>query len=221
VTHVPDRLKSLRRNGSYALLAALLVEIFILPPLVTVGTIPRVALAIASTATLGSAFVALGGHKALRGLAAGAALVALAAQWTHIAFGANGTEILSAATFGLATAIFGAMVLVDVFSKGKLPDRLLAVLLTYLLLGTVFAEVFHVLDIVRPGAIAPIARERPISTYIYFSFSTLTSVGYGDVVAVHPLGRSFAVLEALAGQIYTQLVISRYVGEQAATRPSA
>jgi len=217
-----DRERELHRKGSYALLAALVVEIFLLPPLMTVGVIPRTLVAIASTVTLVAAMVALGGHKAARGLAVGVALAALCGQWAHLALGARGTEVLSAATFGTALAIFGAMLLADVFSKGKLPDRLLAVLLAYIILGAVWAEVFHVVDLLHPGAIAPVEPAHPVSTYIYLSFSTLTSVGYGDVVAVHPVARSLAVLEALAGQIYVVLVLSRFVGEQSlGPRPPA
>jgi len=44
---------------------------------------------------------------------------------------------------------------------------------------------------------------------------TLTSVGFGDIVPVHPLVRSLAALEALTGQLYLLLVVSRFIGEWA------
>ena len=47
---------------------------------------------------------------------------------------------------------------------------------------------------------------------IYFSFVTLTTVGYGDVQPVHPAARSLAVAEALVGQLYIAILISSLVG---------
>ena len=51
--------------------------------------------------------------------------------------------MLGAATMGVATAVFAGMLLRDVFSKGKLPDRLLAVLLAYLLIGSTWEEAYR------------------------------------------------------------------------------
>jgi len=51
--------------------------------------------------------------------------------------------------------------------------------------------------------------ERP--DFIYFSFVTLTTVGYGDVTPVHPVARSLAVAEALTGQLYPAILIGRLV----------
>ena len=51
--------------------------------------------------------------------------------------------------------------------------------------------------------------ERP--DFVYFSFVTLTTVGYGDVTPVHPLARSLAVAEALTGQLYPAILLARLV----------
>jgi voltage-gated potassium channel Kch len=47
---------------------------------------------------------------------------------------------------------------------------------------------------------------------MYFSFITLTTVGYGDVYAIHPAARSLAVAEALVGQLYIVILIASVVG---------
>jgi hypothetical protein len=46
---------------------------------------------------------------------------------------------------------------------------------------------------------------------LYFSFSTLTTVGFGDITPVHPLVRNFANLEAVIGQLYPATLIARLV----------
>jgi voltage-gated potassium channel Kch len=46
-----------------------------------------------------------------------------------------------------------------------------------------------------------------MSRFVYFSFSNLTTVGYGDITAVHPIARSLVVSEALVGQLFPVLLI--------------
>jgi Ion channel len=46
---------------------------------------------------------------------------------------------------------------------------------------------------------------------IYFSFVTLTSTGYGDIVPIHPIARSLANLEAIIGQLYPATLLARLV----------
>ncbi len=99
-----------------------------------------------------------------------------------------------------------------------MPDRLFAVLLAYILIGGAWAHTYQAIDLIRPGALELPGALHPISEYIYFSFATLTSVGYGDVLPVNPLVRSLAVVEALTGQLHLMLVISRFAGAAAIGR---
>ena len=52
----------------------------------------------------------------------------------------------------------------------------------------------------------------------YFSFVTLTTLGYGDTVPVHPVARSLAIAEALVGQLYPAILIGRLVSLQISAR---
>jgi hypothetical protein len=51
---------------------------------------------------------------------------------------------------------------------------------------------------------------------VYFSFATLTTVGYGDIAPVAPIARSLSNLEALIGQLYPAIVLARLVSLQVA-----
>jgi len=68
-----------------------------------------------------------------------------------------------------------------------------------------------------PGAIhfdkdlADTGTEQP-NRLMYFSFITLTTVGYGDVHPIHPAARSLPVAEALVGQFYIAILIASLVG---------
>ena len=79
-----------------------------------------------------------------------------------------------------------------------------------------------VLTCLSPGAIAVSGQslgterassiEQHIGELAYFSFITLTTVGYGDIAPVSPVARSMAILEALAGQLYLAAFVARLVG---------
>jgi len=56
------------------------------------------------------------------------------------------------------------------------------------------------------------------SRFIYFSFVTLRTVGFGDIVAVHPLARTFVFAEALTGQLFPAIIIGGLVSSALRTR---
>jgi hypothetical protein len=88
----------------------------------------------------------------------------------------------------------------------------------YLLIGLTWAFAYQLLLQQAPGAIhfeagmADDTFSRQPNHLIYFSFITLTTVGYGDVHPVHPAVRSLAVAEALVGQLYLAILISSLAG---------
>ena len=87
----------------------------------------------------------------------------------------------------------------------------------YMLIGLVWTFAYQLLVEQAPGAfhfepdVADTLSQEP-NHLIYFSFVTLTTVGYGDVHPVHPIARSLAVAEALVGQLYIAILISSLVG---------
>ena len=64
----------------------------------------------------------------------------------------------------------------------------------------------------HPGA------DGALADWVYFSFVTLTTVGYGDITPVSTSARSLAMLEALTGQLYPAIIIARLVSLQTSSR---
>ena len=82
----------------------------------------------------------------------------------------------------------------------------------YLLLGLVWGYAYQLVAALAPGAFAnAVATPGQDHNLIYFSFVTLTTVGYGDVTPVHPAARSLALMEALTGQLYPAILLARLV----------
>lgn len=87
----------------------------------------------------------------------------------------------------------------------------------YLLIGGTWAGIYSLVEAVAPGSFAFDRALNPdgvIRTFdlIYFSFTSLTTMGYGDLVPATSHARSFAVLEAIVGVMYLATIISRLVG---------
>jgi hypothetical protein len=85
------------------------------------------------------------------------------------------------------------------------------VLCLYLLIGLIFAVAFAVIqDISNTDFFT--TKDGGRDDFLYFSYATLTTVGYGDLIAATNLGRSLAISEALLGQIYLVTVVALIVG---------
>ncbi len=96
-------------------------------------------------------------------------------------------------------------------------DVLFGAVCVYLLIGGAFAILYLLIDVLQPGAffMDPAYNtkgEIDAFEYNYFSFATLTTLGYGDIIPVSPHARALAVFEAIMGVMYLAIIISRLVG---------
>jgi hypothetical protein len=108
-----------------------------------------------------------------------------------------------------------------VLRKGTVDsERIYAALSVYLLAGLVFSVTFHVMETIWPGSLHVTSAEGApgaavgLKNAIYFSFVTLATLGYGDVVPATPLARSLAIFEAVGAQLYLAVLIARLVSLQ-------
>jgi hypothetical protein len=81
----------------------------------------------------------------------------------------------------------------------------------YLIIGLMFASVFAAVDYLSTTDFFANNEPANTQTFQYFSFTTLTTLGYGDFTAGESGGRSIAVLEALTGQVFLATLVARLV----------
>lgn len=81
----------------------------------------------------------------------------------------------------------------------------------YVLLGMMYVFVYTVVAVIAGGPFFAQGTDGTIALRQYFSFATLTTVGYGDYTAAGTLGRTLAVSEALVGQVYLVTVVALLV----------
>jgi voltage-gated potassium channel len=112
------------------------------------------------------------------------------------------------------------VILLGVLRPGEVTgDKLAGAICVYLMLGLTFAILFSLLEVMRPGAFqlpgalsAPELGHGGEYVFIYFSFSTLTTLGFGDIVPAAAFARTLTWMEAAAGQLYLAILIARLVG---------
>jgi len=81
----------------------------------------------------------------------------------------------------------------------------------YLIVGLMFASFFAAMDHFAGGGFFANGEHANTQTFQYFSFTTLTTLGYGDFTAADNSGRAVAVLEALTGQVFLATLVARLV----------
>ena len=98
-------------------------------------------------------------------------------------------------------------------------DMVLASICLYLLIGLLWAFIYQLIEVNHSGAFRftsldsfPLDPRSMRREFIYYSYVTISTLGYGDITPVTRIARSWAVLETLTGQIYIAVVIARLVG---------
>jgi voltage-gated potassium channel len=159
----------------------------------------------------------------LRRAVFGIGLSAFASLWIgHIVDGVGGSIAL-VVSHALTTCLFGLMltsIVRTVLVGRESGDAVLAAVCGYLLLGIIWSLLYSAVETAAPGsfrvhspdAASPPAVAADRSALGYFSFVTLSTVGYGDVTPTTRVARTLAWLEAVAGQIYLAVIVAGLVG---------
>jgi len=103
------------------------------------------------------------------------------------------------------------------------PNHLIGSMSVYLLLGVLWALLYALAHQLLPGAFHGLetgtSRAAQVSELFYFSFITLTTVGYGDVAPAHPFVRTLSMLQGVTGQLYIAILVASLVGRHITTSP--
>ncbi len=216
------RLRGPENLGPFAtLLATLVAAIFVAPFFEgTVFDISRLRLVTAAILLAG--VYAVSRRRLMFWIGLGTAALALAIEAaTHARPGPS----LLAGNFAISLAFLAflaAVILHAILGQTRVTlDTVLGGVCLYLILGVAWSLAYSYLEYVHPGSfvldgkpVPPTVRadEFRLEPMIYFSFVTLTTVGYGDLLAKTHAARALAVAEAITGSLYIAIFIARLVG---------
>ena len=108
------------------------------------------------------------------------------------------------------------------FGPGRVTyHHIMGAVLLYLTVAIIFVALFTFIGTLVPKAFSGMSLEDSpalASNLVYFSFTTLTTTGYGDIFPVHPIARSLCNLEGIFGQLYPATLLARLVTLEIAGR---
>jgi Ion channel len=211
-----------RDPGLSALLMIELLLIFVVGPLAAGGV--ELPILTTATVTVGFVFVlVLASHRSVALITVIAAALArsLAAilEFLRVTSVTEAVNSISAVVGLLAVIWVIARV---VFGPGRITShRVRGAVVLYLTVALVFAWTYRLISELIPGSFFGLAF-RPggfgtVSPFVYYSLTTLTTLGFGDITPVHAIARGLTTLEAVIGQLYPAIVLARiltlYSGE--------
>ena len=148
---------------------------------------------------------------------------AIAALWVDIFFGTSARIIALTSAIIVIYLFFSIVVLAKFISKAESVDRevIYAAIIIYLLISMVWGYFYTTLEFFVPGSFAlPFEMDQSdkLVWLMYFSYVTITTLGYGDITPLNAKASMLASTEALIGQIYLVVIVAWLVGMHVSQR---
>ncbi len=149
---------------------------------------------------------------------------ALLGRWLAYMLASTGEDFLALSDHFieiLFLAFVAVMILRAIFMQGSVSlDSIFGAVCAYLLLGMAWGSVYSAIEVLHPGSFhatgamadALKSTEARGPVLDYYSFVTMTTVGYGDITPVSPPARTLSWLEAMMGQFYIAVLVAALVG---------
>ena len=196
---------------------SLVVFIFVIVPMHRAGLPARLVFDMVIVTLMIWGVLDVGEGKVTKGIAVGVVLATVVVLWASIEFPSARLEELACVMLVAVTMIYVWVVLGVVFRRGTVTwGRVQGGVAAYLLMGMAWAPAYELVELWRPGSFhftsAPADIYELFGKLLYFSFTTLTTVGFGDVTPIDPFARSLAIGEAVVGQLFPAILIGTLVG---------
>jgi hypothetical protein len=142
--------------------------------------------------------------------------IALAVRWISLWRPTPRLSLWSDACTAAAVVAITLILLRQVFRSGPVTAmRIQGAIAIYLCFGMAWASAYHMVESLVPGSFRSMfGGLHAGGEFVFYSFVTLTSVGYGDIVPVGQIARSLSILEVLTGQLFLAVTIARLVALQ-------
>jgi hypothetical protein len=215
-----SRFKTLRLHSrERGLTALLIIEVFLVfvaVPLNDMAVMPYFVVQLMFVLLVVATLVVTSRSHAPAAIVLIAVVLTPVGAYVHAQHPSTATEWLSQGARFLALAALTWVIGRAVFGPGRVTfHRVQGAVVLYLNFALIFFFFYRVLYAHAPDAFSGLPTGRVDggagASLLYFSFSTLTTTGFGDITPLHPMARSFANLEAVIGQLYPATLLARLV----------
>lgn len=151
-------------------------------------------------------------------------LITISTIWFNYSLGSNKLTLMSLMLEIIYLTITSYLLLKHVLSYRRISaDKIYGAISCYILIGLIWALIYTYIELKNPNSfsfseelLATFDHELSYPLYfayfIYYSFVTISTLGYGDITPLSHTARVFSFLEAIIGQLYVAILISRLVG---------
>ena len=210
-----------RNVGRFASLLIALIAIFAATPFAGRTDSPVQLLSVAFSAVLVAGVYSVSRRRRVLYIAIAIAAPTLAFEWISTYYPTTFTIVTNLSLLGVFVAFVAIVILREILQEDRVSlDTIFGGIAIYMLIGLGWAIGFSILEHLEPGSY-PFAGQdlqqiRAKDAFVfpellYFSFVTLTTLGYGDMVPATQPARALAVSEAITGQLYVAIFIARLV----------
>ena len=209
--------------GRLTLLLVSILLLLLLRPFLEGFVVARLLLTALFTATLVSAIYCISRPPWAFKLGLALIVPAIVLAWAPFAVASpvleQGGYLFMMLAFGFTAVVIIAHTL---RAKEVTVEHIAGVLSAYLLLGLVWGLAYFLLESANPGSLSidVVSDEARFGASVYYSFVTLTTLGYGDILPLSDRARSLAYVEAVVGQFYLAVLLAKLVGMRVAASSS-
>lgn len=217
--------RPIRPPAKFTLLFLSLILLFVLYPVATELGQGAALLDISGSLILLAAVYAIARQRRAKWSAGVLAAITLIANWGGNFTHSRTLDLVTCIAYAAFFSFAAVVVLRNILAEQQVTfDIILGGACVYMILGLIWANLYTLLAFVQPNAFsgqavqAELLREQSKwfsadnADLIYFSFTTLSTLGYGDIVPTSHATRSLAALEAILGQLYLTVLVARLVG---------
>ena len=203
-----------RQHTMSLFLALLCVEVFVIGPLSRMeGALTEIINGIVYSLLLVVGVLAMTPRHVTQVISAAIVIIAIVVRWFANMVGSPQIFLWDRISSLAAALVFLVLVLWQVYRESPVTaHKIRGAVAAFLLLAIIFSFSFTLLELLIPGSFSTtspgrILNAHHVDAFLYFSVSTLTTVGFGDITAVSPLARSLVMLESIIGTLYPPILI--------------
>jgi hypothetical protein len=200
---------------TYLLLA--LLALILIYPYLKESAVSRIILGLLYALVLLGGVYAVGRDKRKLSVGLGLAIIAISLHWAYLSTADVWLQRLTGIAYAFFLLFTIGEVLAYLLKKGPITaDKLHGALAAYIMIALLWAFFYSLIESFTPGSFelggARLGEPGEFMHLLYFSFTTLTTTGYGDISPLSDQARSFTILEQFVGVFFVGVLIARLAG---------
>lgn len=158
-------------------------------------------------------------HYTIKTIAVMLAIPSVLLSWINLLYNMDIAFIGNVVSTTLFMILCTGSIIRNVLIRARVTlETLKGVICAYFMVAFAFAYIYYLIEYLFPGSFhfihppsSVFAYTHNLSEMLYFSFTTLLTIGYGDITAIKPIGQTAAVIQGIIGQFYIAILVARLV----------